>query len=449
MQFEQYSEHVNALVRAALAAADPATAVARHLVRDGDVLTVAGQSFDLNGRGVFLVSVGKAAVPMARAALARLGAVPLRGVVVSKKTAGGPLADLADEPLPESVAVFQAGHPVPDADSVAAAEAVVTLLAGAGRDDLVLCLISGGASALLARPLVALDDWQALTGALLASGCTINELNSVRRVLDDVKGGGLLRHAAPAITVSLILSDVIGSPLEAIGSGPTVPVADRPGSALQILERYDVARRLDPAVWERILSALKTAVQQPVEPFPPVVNVIVGDLVSAARAALAEAIRLGFVARLLTVRLEGEAREVGRVAAALAQDLLPGHAWILGGETTVTLRGAGRGGRNQELALAAAVALEGVDGVVVATFATDGEDGPTDAAGAVVTGATVGHGRDHRLDARAFLDRNDSYSYFAQLDTAVEGADGHATHLRTGSTGTNVNDLLFILRYAT
>ncbi len=442
MQFQAYRDDIDAMIEAALAAADPVSAVNRRLKRQEDRLLVDGKPIPLTGRTVTLISVGKAAVPMAQTALALLDGIDVRALVITK-TAQGAHFD-AD------VTVVEAGHPVPTDASLQAGRLALEMANSAEITDLVLCLISGGASALMTQPLVPLADWQALTEALLASGCTIGELNTVRRVLDRVKGGGLARAASPAPIVSLILSDVVpgGSEdvLAAIGSGPTVPTQVHPRDALAVLSRYDVAPRLDPAAWQRIMVALKELVAQGVSAEGVrVLNLIVGDVGQAAQAALAAAIRRGFVAQLLTTRLQGEAGEVGKFAAALAQDLQPGHAYVLGGETTVTFTTAGQGGRNQELALAAALALEGVDHVAVATLATDGEDGPTDAAGAVVTGNTVKLGRDAGLSAQQALDAHDSYTFFSQLDAAYPHLA--ETHILTGSTMTNVNDLLFILRY--
>jgi hydroxypyruvate reductase len=322
-------------------------------------------------------------------------------------------------------------------------------------NDLVLFLISGGASAILTLPAVPLEDWQSLTGALLASGCTISELNTVRRQLDRVKGGGLAQMAAPAHCVSLILSDVVGNPLQAIGSGPTTYVEENAFDALAILKRYDIVQNIEDTVWERILQTLSYTPRTPEGVEHPNEHIIVGDVRQSATSALAKAMQLGFVAQILTARLEGEAREVAHVAASIAKDLPMGRCLILGGETTVTLKADGLGGRNQELALAAAIALDGWPSVVIASFATDGEDGPTEAAGAVVSGDTSDYGRLLGLDALAFLDRNDSFHFFQHLDESFRNSEvvagvGEAppqTLLTPGPTGTNVNDLLIILTY--
>jgi hydroxypyruvate reductase len=339
-------------------------------------------------------------------------------------------------PLP----TYEGNHPVPGKESVAATTAVLDTLTNLSENDLVLCLISGGASALLTRPHLPLNIWQQLNQALLASGCTIQELNTVRRQLDAVKAGGLARLAAPAKVLSLILSDVVGNELAAIGSGPTVAVAETPADALAVLQRYGVLEGRETAVAQTIKSTLKnlTKTAQP-PPTNIIDNIIIGSIQQSAQAAAAQAKSLGFHTRLLTTRLEGEARQVGQFATALAKDAPPQSATLLGGETTVSLRGDGVGGRNLETALAAAIKLAGWPNRTITSIATDGDDGPTNMAGATVTGQTVRNNQ----TALAHLNNNDSFTYFQQLDAA-----GHGPHLiKTGPTGTNVNDLIIILNY--
>ncbi len=456
LHFAEYQNHVTQMIAAALAEADPGQAVQRHLRLNGQSLAIGRETIihthvPADGR-IFLVSVGKAAVPMAQAAARSLGNQLAAGVIVAKEGDRDWQAEVSGSLFaarPHDFQLFAAGHPVPNAISVQAAEAVSQLLAQTTAHDLVLCLISGGASALLSQPRISLADWQQLTNALLASGCTINELNMVRQQLDPVKGGGLARWAAPATCIGLILSDVVGNPLDVIGSGPTVRNSSSLAEAVKVLARYQISNRLETAVWQRLIQALHQLKDQPAPSETRAQNLIIGDVRQAAQAAMIKAAQLGFTPHLITAQLEGEAREVGKVAAAIAKDTLPGHCYLLGGETTVTLRGQGNGGRNQETALAAAIALQGVNRRVIASFATDGEDGPTPAAGAMVTGETVQNGRAFRLEASAYLARNDSYTYFHQLDTQAQAADSNASPhlLQTGPTGTNVNDLIMILSY--
>ncbi|VAW36033.1 D-glycerate 2-kinase, partial [hydrothermal vent metagenome] len=307
-------------------------------------------------------------------------------------------------------------------------------------------------SALFSQPRLPLDSWQQLNQALLASGCTIQELNSVRRQLDAVKVGGLAQLAAPASVISLILSDVVGNDLAAIGSGPTVATVETPADALEILERYhvgelletatsacDPSRRSGQAVTQTIQTTLK---QLPTTALPTNIidNIIVGSIRQAAKAAVTVAQTIGFHTSLLTTQLEGEAREVGKFVAAIAKDAPLNSAIILGGETTVTLRGDGKGGRNLETALSAAISLAGWRNRVIISFATDGDDGSSGTAGAIITGNTM----KHQQTAQQHLNNNDSFTYFAALD-----ASETTSHLiQTGPTGTNVNDLLIILHYA-
>ncbi len=415
------------LERAALTAVEPATTVRRHVRREGDTLVVADRRYRLaDHERVFVVAAGKAAVPMTAAIIDLLGDCVDAAVAVTKR---GSRLDLESPKL----RILEAGHPTPDENSVRGALAIAGLAHRATERDLVICLISGGGSALLTLPVpgLTLSDLQALTGTLLRSGATINEMNTVRKHCSQIKGGNLARLAAPATMITLILSDVVGDPLDVIGSGPTVPDPTTVADAREVLERYGIAGN----------SLQETP--KPGDPiFERVQNVVVGSNRLAAVAAVDGACRLGFNALLLSTYVEGEAREVARMAAALAKgirahgDPIPPPACLVwGGETTVTMRGDGKGGRNQELALAAALALDGWPGVLVMALATDGTDGPTDAAGAVITGETVSRARALGLAPQAALEANDSYAFFDALGDLI----------RTGPTGTNVNDLLFIL----
>jgi hydroxypyruvate reductase len=397
---------MDAVLAAALRAADPAEAVRRHASRSGRRLRIDGQDWDLEACDeVVLIAVGKASVPMAAAALDLAGDRVRRGAVVTKH---GHLGDPPPAFAGRGLAVIEAGHPVPDERSLEAGQAVCGLLSGCTERTLVLACISGGASALLAAPQpgISLGTLRAINDALLRSGADIREMNAVRSRLDRLKGGGLARLAAPAQVVALILSDVVGDPLEVIASGLT----------------HDPRAR----------------------------NVLVGNNTQACEAAAAAARALGVDARIVTTELRGEARERG---AEIARDLAraiaspqagaasgQGACLVYGGETTVTLRGDGKGGRNQELALAAAIELAALDprrraGMVVASVGTDGTDGPTDAAGAVAYADTLERARALGLEAGEFLARNDSYRFFEALGDLV----------MTGPTGTNVADVVVAL----
>ena len=309
-------------------------------------------------------------------------------------------------------------------------------------------MISGGGSALLPLPAegVTLAEKQALTNSLLACGATINEINAVRKHISALKGGQLARLAAPARLVALILSDVVGSPLDVIASGPTVPDPSTMQDAWAVLEKYALVEQTPASIRERLAAGRAGLVSETPKPGDPlfthVQNVIIGDNALAAQAAQARAEALGFHALLLSTFIEGEAREVGRVAAGLLKEIarydrpIPRPACLIwGGETTVTLRGQGKGGRNQELALAAALALDGWENVALVALATDGADGPTDAAGAFIDGDTLTRARQMGLDPLRALQNNDAHPFFAALGDL----------LMTGPTHTNVNDLAFLL----
>ncbi len=459
LQRHPLGEAAARILDAALQAVDPDAAVRQALTYDPQqgTLRVAGApgagagspaptpavTLTLTPPGrVWLVAVGKAAYPMARAAREVLDDRLRGGVVLTKEGYAGP-------PLPP-LEVREAGHPVPDARGVAAAEAIARLLAQTRPDDLVLLLISGGGSALLVSPApgLTLDDLQRTTDLLLVSGAPIIEVNAVRKHLERLKGGQLARLAAPATVVGLVLSDVLGDPLDAIASGPAVPDPTTFADAWAVLRRYGLTERVPPAVRRHLQAGLQGQVPETPKPGDPlfdrVHHIVVGSVRVAAEAAQATAQRLGFHTAIATTALQGEAREVGRVLAAVLGEMahhnrpLPRPACLLwGGEATVTLGAGphGRGGRNQELALAAVEPLAGVPAALLVTFATDGTDGPTDAAGAVVDGETLARARALGLDPRAALSRHDAYAFFAALDAL----------LRPGPTQTNVNDLVLLL----
>jgi hydroxypyruvate reductase len=293
---------------------------------------------------------------------------------------------------------------------------------------------------------VTLNDKRRLTNAMLRSGATINEINVVRKHISRIKGGGLARLASPATVVSLVLSDVLGDPLDVIASGPTVPDTSTYVEAWEILERYDLIPDLPPAIAQHLQEGLAGRVPETPKPgdpaFDTVQNVIVASNAHAVAAAVEQARRDGLNTLLLSTFIEGEARVVARVFSAIGRQIqrtnqpIPRPAVIIaGGETTVTVKGQGRGGRNQEFALAAAIHLDGVDDVTIMAFATDGTDGPTSAAGAIVDGSTVGRARALGLDPRQCLADNDSHTFFQKLGDL----------LVTGPTNTNVDDLYVII----
>jgi glycerate 2-kinase len=435
---------------AALSAVDPAAAVKRYMQRDGASLRIAGEVWtdESSINRVMLLAVGKAAVPMAAAAVEVLtGGDPdkladVRGLVVTKYD------HAAEHGLPSALEVIEAGHPLPDANGLRAGEAVIASLKGLTKQDRVLLLLSGGGSSLLPAPVdrVTLDDLQALTQLLLGAGATIHEINTIRKHLSRLKGGQLARLAAPAPLAALLLSDVVGDRLDVIASGPAAPDPTSYRDALEIVERYGLTERVPAAVTAHLREGQEGRWDETPKPgdplFDSVRNVIVGSNHQAASAAVTQATALGYHSLLLTTFVEGEAREVSRVAVALVKGirthgnpLAPPACLVWGGETTVTLRGKGKGGRNQELALAAALGLDGIDGVAVMALATDGTDGPTDAGGAIVDGSSAGHAAALGWNLYATLAENNAYPLL----------DATGDLLRIGPTGTNVNDLLVML----
>ncbi len=378
-----------------------------------------------NAKRFFGLSVGKAALPMLDALT---GFVSLAGgLAVSKHVSSQ---------CPSLYSVMEGGHPVPDGRSLAAGRAALNFVSQLTPDDLLICLISGGGSALMTAPLVPLEDLQTLTSALLACGARIDEINTLRRHLDRVKGGGLARAANGARILSLILSDVVGDPLEAIASGPTAPDPTTCDDALAVIQKY----KLKYSIPTSIILALEETLKPGDILFSRVENTVIASNEIAAHAALTQAEREGFHVNPLTTRLQGEARQVGvDLASRLrADERLRPYCLVAGGETTVTLHNnSGRGGRNQELALVAVPVLAGMKNVMLISLATDGEDGPTDAAGAVVTGESAQRAESLGLDVADSQSRNDAYPFFAGLGDLI----------RIGPTGTNVNDLILMFAF--
>lgn len=433
-----------AIFRAGVAAVDPEGALRRVVRRRGGRLLVGDLSLALDRlEHIYVVGAGKAGVAMTRALIGVLGD-RISGGVVNVPATGHSSRDR----LMARIRLVSAGHPIPDAAGLTGAEAMIRLLQQARPHDLVLCVISGGGSALLPAPVpgVTLQEKQALTRLLLRSGATIQEINALRKHLSRLKGGGLIRLAAPARVIALILSDVVGDPLDAIASGPTAPDPTTFADCLAILRRYGLTRRVPRAVLRCLRSGAAGRLPETVKPADPLLargrNLLVGTNAMALRAAAAQARQLGFRPLILSSSVEGEAREVARVQAAILREvrrrglpIRPPACLLAGGETTVTVRGHGRGGRNQELALAAAPALDGLRGVGLLCAGTDGVDGPTEAAGAWVDGTTIARARALGLDPRGCLEDNDAYSFFRRLGDL----------LVTGPTGTNVMDLMLML----
>jgi len=411
---------------AGLAAADPERAVRRTLALEGDALTVGEKRFE--PRRVFVLAAGKAAGTMARAAWELLGDKISGGLVVTKD---------GHDTGPENFETVFASHPEPDERGVEATRKVQEAAASLEEGDLLLALISGGASALLADPAppIELPDLKKLTGDLLRSGADIGEINTVRKHVSVLKGGGLARLAHPAPTIALLLSDVVGDDPSSIASGLTAPDPTTLENTRRVLERYGIES--PESIEARLRDAEETpASDDPV--FEGVVNVICGGGRHAAEASVKKAKELGYTPLLLTTTLTGDALGAASMYAAVVREVLASGnpvshpcAIVSGGEATVTVRGDGTGGPNEEFCLALAVALDGVEGWAAFSADTDGHDGSTDAAGGIVSGATAQAIREGDLDPGEALSNNDSYA-------ALEAG---GALLLTGPTGTNVNDL--------
>lgn len=417
--------------RAALDAVDPEAAVTAFLSRDDLSLIIGAERVPAPGR-LAVVAVGKAALPMARAAARACGDLVSAGIVLTKD-------GHAVGAVPDGFEVFEASHPIPDERGVAATRKILDLVAGMGPGDVVLALISGGGSALLEapRPPLTLSDMAETTAALLKAGAPIQHLNAVRTPLSLVKGGGLRAAAPDARFVTLVLSDVLSNDPRVIASGPTIPAALDAGAALSLLEQYRVDGSV-PAVVVEVLALLDG--KSPAAPATAGdVLAFAGDNDLAVKAMAAAAAAEGMSTRIAWRRREGEASDLGRrwIELALAQDE-PVAALFGGGEATVTVRGGGQGGRNTEFALAAALELDriGDEEWLAASLATDGQDALTGVAGAIVDGGTVARASAAGTDPAAALAENDSLAVFRAAGGIVA----------PGPTGTNVNDLYVALR---
>jgi Putative glycerate kinase len=422
----------------ALKSADPYHLVDTHILLSNADVCIGDRRVN-STKKITLVALGKASLAMAGAAVAKLGTQIQRGVVVCK-------AFPVQRPDWKNIQVLQGSHPVPDERSLAAGEAVQNCLSGLDEEDLVLVLISGGASALVTRPAmgITLAELQATNQLLLRSGATINEVNAVRKHLEQLKGGGLLRVASPASVEAFLLSDVIGDDSSVIASGPTVADPSTFADVLAILERYHLTGQVPVAVLTRLQNGAAGKLPETVKPDDPILarvnNTIIGSNRLSIEAALETAAKLNIEGTCLSQALTGEASEVALwfldEARQKAAPSVPSMA-IAGGETTVTVHGSGKGGRNLELALATVDRMANDAHGVLVTLATDGEDGPTDAAGAIVTAQTKKQAQALGLDPQEFLQNNDAYTFFDRVGGLI----------RTGSTGTNVNDLTFYFNF--
>ena len=428
------------IFNAALTAADAAKAVSRHLKVDGESIDIAGRLYSLRSyKRLFVIGAGKGSALMCRALVKLIGDWLYGGTIIAKY--GYAVAM-------KKIAIIEAGHPIPDENGLRATEQIVRLLRQTTNEDLVINLISGGGSALLCSPAdgISFHEKQEITRRLLSCGAPIGEINAIRKHISKVKGGRLARLAYPSTLISLILSDVVGDSISAIASGPTAPDPSTFSECQVILDRYKLRTEKAVSIARFIDKGSAGEIEETPKPGDPifdnVMNVVVGNNRLAVSAAKERAERLGYSVKVIDKLAEGEATELAVAHAAIVKKIYHSGAVrrpacvISGGEATVTLHGDGLGGRNQEFALATALEIDGLDGVVALSGGTDGSDGPTEAAGGIVDGGTVRRGETTGLDARDYLSRNDSYHYLKATDDL----------LVTGPTFTNVMDLrLFII----
>ncbi len=423
-----------------LNAVDAATLLKSNVTCKNELFKVGSHSFDLNRfKKVYVVGGGKAAGSMAQA---------LEELLRDRITEGIVNVPYGDKHKTTVIKLHGARHPVPDEAGVAGTKLMLELAEKANENDLVIVLISGGGSSLMPMPRdgISLQDKQKLTQVLLKSGAKITEINTVRKHLSKFKGGWLAKTACSATIVNLVISDVVGDSLESIASGPTVPDSTTFADAHEVLHRYDLWETAAESVRTVISDGEKGLIEENPKTgdacFKRVHSVVLGNCRFAALAALDCLQSKGLNSLLLTSSLEGEAKTAGTMLSSIAKEIAASGnpaakpaGIVLGGETVVTVRGRGSGGRNQELALSAAFGLQGIGGTVVASVSTDGVDGPTDAAGALVDGATVTRAEHSDLEPEKFLADNDSHGFFSKLGDLII----------TGPTGTNINDISLII----
>jgi glycerate-2-kinase len=417
---------------------NPVDMVKSSVKRNGSMLSVGDLKLNLDDfKRIYLVGFGKASHLMALAVEQLIGDKITRGFI-------NVLKGVKFKSLTGKVEFIEAGHPIPDINGQRGAEEIVRIVSEASEYDLVICLISGGGSAMTPLPAdgISLEEKQRVTQLLLKSGANINEFNAVRKHISAFKGGLLAKYAYPARVLSLIISDVVGDSLDVISSGPTSPDTSTFQDAYHVLDRYGLWNHVPESVRRRIEAGLRGEVAETPKPgdrvFEKVHNLIIGSNRLACRLAVKTARRLGLNSIILSSVVEGEARYVGTVyGSILVEEALEDSpikkpaAIVAGGETTVTVRGSGVGGRNQELVLSASVKIQNLKNVAVASIGTDGVDGLTDAAGAVADGKTIQRASEENLNPKEYLDNNDSHRFFKKLGDLIF----------TGPTGVNLMDI--------
>jgi len=430
------------ILETALSAVDPKNLIKTELKVTRETIQISDLMFQLQDFDrIFVLGGGKASGAMAEGLWEILGHKISGGVINVLKGTSSNFST-------GRISLNEASHPIPDEGGVKGVTQMMETLNGITEKDLVIFLISGGGSALMPMPQkgITLEEMQNVTTSLLKSGAYIDEINIVRKHISQIKGGRMVLHAHPATLLCFVLSDVVGDSLTSIASGPTVPDPTTYDDAINVLMRYSIWQSAPKSVKRCLINGIEGKIPESLKPGDPklkkVQNLILGSNRVALREALEKARQLGFNSMILSTFIEGEARHIGTAIAGIAREIttsgfpLESPAILLcGGETTVTVKGEGLGGRNQELALSAALRLRGLEGVVIASIGTDGIDGPTDAAGAIVDGSTWNRSRDKGLKLELSLNDNDSYTFFNQLGDLI----------LTGPSGTNVNDIMIIV----
>jgi len=437
---QKYKRDILRVIWGAIDSVNPESAVREHLKLRYENLHIGNRVIDLSKTSnIYVIGAGKATPLMAKTT----------ENILMKRLKGGLVCTKYGHSVPlHNINVMEAGHPIPDKNSQLAAQRTLRLAGSCEANDLLICLLSGGASSIWAapQPPIKLDEKKQVTESLLACGANIHEINTIRKHISNIKGGQLAEAAQPAMLITLAISDVVGDQLSSIGSGPTVADPTTFKNVFDIVNKYNLMSKLPQSVSDIVWDGYKKLIKDTPKPSNPAfskkIELVIGSNKKALEMAQQTARYLGYQVQILSSKLTGEAKEIGpklvEQAKELAASQRPGDKpWMLlaGGETTVTLSGNGKGGRNQEMSLAAAIAMEGVDNMTFASIGTDGTDGPTDAAGAIADGSTVARGKSRGLDAHIYLANNDSYNYFK----------GTGDLIKTGPTGTNVMDIQVLI----
>jgi glycerate-2-kinase len=442
---DDWEKDINSIVNQSMLSVNPYHCVSEKLQTKGDDLIIFDKKIDLKKiDDIYMIGVGKAVIQMARAVKDRIGKRITTGFLISKHQ-----IEKGEEGFEDKIHLALGGHPIPSGQSIESTKKLISILKKVKENDLVINLISGGGSALMTMPYegINLIDMKDLTKVLLSSGAAIDEINTIRKHIDSVKGGGLARITYPAHMETLILSDVLGDRISMIASGPTSEDETTFTDAWEIIQKYHIENQIPDNVKNHLMKGMQGDIQETVKSGDEVLkktnNTIIGGLNTAIISAEKAARKIGYKTIVLSSNLNGEARKVGKVFGTIlsnmvTSDLLKKPACVIaGGETTVTIFGNGKGGRNQELALGAVGQIDGLQDCCILSVATDGEDGPTDAAGAYVTGLTKSRAIEKGLHCEQYLVENNSYNLFEKTDNLI----------KIGPTGTNVNDLLFLFAF--